>query len=256
MIPVQAVPEPASFDRAVRQKGLNAIAELTGAPASKRPGPRRRKRYPRPEDIPASELPDTWTQALPELRRRYREMCAYTAMFICDVTGAESVDHWIPKSERWDLAYEWSNLRLCTSRINAKKGTRKGLVDPFVVGDGWFALNLLTGEVIAGPGAPPARLAAIERTISADGLDLNRKAFCARREKHIEEYLRGVPLWHLEQHSPFVARELRRQGWLRPQDVLASAAAGHGRATGLTRRGRPRRSARGGARWGRAGSAR
>lgn len=218
MIPVRQAPEPASFDRLVRQKGLAAVAELTGAPTAKPRGLRRSKRYPRPEDIPANELPETWTQALPELRRCYRETCAYTAMFICDVTGAESVDHWIPKSQRWDLAYEWSNLRLCASRINAKKGTRTGLVDPFLVGEEWFALNLLAGEVLVGPKAPKAQLAAIERTISPEGLDLNRQVFCARRGKHIEGYLLGVPLWHLEQHSPFVARELRRQGWLRPAD--------------------------------------
>lgn len=218
MIPVRPAPEPESFERLVRQKGLAAVAELTGAPAAKRRGPPRSKRYSRPEDIPSDDLPDTWKQALPELRTRYRETCAYTAMFICDVTGAESVDHWIPKSQQWRLAYEWSNLRFCASRINAKKGTRTGLVDPFLVGEEWFALNLLAGEVLVGPKAPKAQLAAIERTISPEGLDLNRQVFCDRRGQHIEDYLRGMPLWHLEQHSPFVARELRRQGWLRSAD--------------------------------------
>lgn len=143
-------------------------------------------------------------------------------MFICDVTGAASVDHWIPKSERWDLAYEWTNLRFCASRFNAKKGTRQGLVDPFEVRDGWFALNLVSCEVVVGPEAPAEHLAAIERRISRDGLDLNGRPLCGRREQHLDDYLTGeVSLRYLEKHSPFVAREARRQGLL-PRAVMSA----------------------------------
>ena len=224
MIPVPPAPEPDDFGDKVRKRGLAAIAELTGTPAPKRRGPKRAPRYASAADIPPERLPDYWTRALDDLAERYHNLCAYTALYLRPGTANRTVDHWIPKSADWRQAYEWTNFRLAAGLVNAYKGTRTGLVDPFTIKAGWFALDLLSFKVVVGPKSPPARVSAIQATIGKDGLHLNLEDFRRAREKNAQDYWNGVPLWHLKEHSPFVASELQRQGWLRHDDRAGRAA--------------------------------
>lgn len=218
MIPVVAAQEPQAFDHSVRQPGLRAIAEMVGkAPPSPRTSGRAfAKITDRERDIPAAKFPPYWTKALDDLMTAYRQVCAYACFRIHPVTGARSADHFAAKSRTWRQVYEWSNYRLCCSRMNARKNDFGGVLDPFAIQPGWFQLELLGFQVIPDRALPRLRREAIQDTI--DRLGLND--FRADRAKDAERYWnRGVSLEVLREESPFVAEELHRQGRLNPGDV-------------------------------------
>jgi hypothetical protein len=100
------------------------------------------------------------------------------------------------------------------------------VLDPFEIGDGWFALDLNSFKTVVGPQAPPERSDAITATIKRLGLDSAEVAETRRRAANAywspPAGKPPVPLWFLEENQPFVARELRRQGRLRPEDLPPS----------------------------------
>ncbi len=214
MIPVAPAPGPATFDDRVRQRGLAAIDELIGRkPRRPRPGPRRKPVAKRAEDVPARCFPDFWRLALDELLVAYQRRCAYLALYLEPATGSPSVDHMLPKSKAWDQVYEWLNYRLCASLVNATKGDRSDMLDPFEIGERWFGLELVGFQVVVGPDAPARQRAAIEQTIV--GVGLNQPECCRAREEYVVRYQGGdISLAYLRQRAPFVAAELSRQGRL------------------------------------------
>lgn len=218
MIPVTPAKEPPDFDSKVRQKGLAAIDELLGeTPRIARPGRRRKAIASRPEEIPPDAFPPFWRKALGDMLHAYERRCAYLALYIEHATGSPTVDHVAPRSRAWDQVYEWSNYRLCAALINAKKNDLTGVLDPFEIKAGWFALELVGFQVIQGPSAPADRIAEIERTIK--DLGLNARDCCSARQEYVESYeSRHIDLEYLERRAPFVASELRRQGRLRQED--------------------------------------
>lgn len=120
----------------------------------------------------------------------------------------------VAKSMRWDQVYEWRNYRLACSLMNARKGAVAGVLDPFDIEDGWFALELYEFQVMPGRGPSADVLTAVEETI--ERLRLNDLECCRARSKFAEEYWQShISLDHLRRHAPFVARELQRQGKLR-----------------------------------------
>jgi 5-methylcytosine-specific restriction endonuclease McrA len=129
MIRVHLAPEPSTFDAEVRQPGLNALAELVGEPSRVRTGPKRPKIADRREDIRSKDFPTYWREALPDLLTAYHRICAYTALYIHRITGAQSVDHMAAKSSHWRDVYEWNNYRLACARVNSRKGVKSPL-DP------------------------------------------------------------------------------------------------------------------------------
>ena len=108
MIPVQLQPEPADFDRNVRQPGRNWLTNhriaLNAAP-------------PR-----ASALPNYWTHSNKQVWYAYSGVCAYLAIYFEWVTGAASTDHFVAKSRNAGDAYEWNNYRLSCLGPNRNKG--------------------------------------------------------------------------------------------------------------------------------------
>lgn len=109
MIPIRAAPEPASFKDKVRRPGLAALAELVGEePGHRRRGPKRKAQYARREDIrwDRHRRLAYWTEALDDLRAAYDQRCAYLAVEIPYAAGWATVDHFVPKSHDWRLAYE------------------------------------------------------------------------------------------------------------------------------------------------------
>jgi 5-methylcytosine-specific restriction endonuclease McrA len=216
MIPVTMAPEPQDFDLEVRQKGLRLLNELTGVRVlSPRKGPRREVVALRKDQIPPTKYEPYWTECLGDLMTAYDAVCAYTCFRIHPVTGARSVDHFFPKSQSWDQVYEWSNYRLCCTQINAKKGTHLDVVDPFLVQPDWFELDLVGFQVLPGKDLDPPTRSRVQATIVR--LDLN--AFRSHREAAAEEYWCGDVIYSfLQRNSPFVARELKRQGRTRVGD--------------------------------------
>jgi len=68
MIPVILAEAPVDFESRVRQKGLDAIAELVGEqPSRPRTGSKRNKIADRREDIPSDAFPTYWRDVLPDM---------------------------------------------------------------------------------------------------------------------------------------------------------------------------------------------
>lgn len=216
MIRVIASREPDNFDEEVRQPGRLALAELCGL-EPKRPRKAGKPFEPlpnakRPDDIPTHRLPTYWTRALPQLMQAYHEVCAYSCSRIHGITGARTVDHFIPRKDDRKLAYEWSNFRLSCAKMNAKKGTHR-VIDPFDPIDGWFELELVFFQMKPGTGLDDGKRAEVLRTIKK--LDLKNQSLLDTRAIHAEGYWQGhYSFEHLVRESPFVARELRRLGRL------------------------------------------
>lgn len=224
MIPVIPAPEPTTFDARVRQPGLSAIDELVGRPPRLvRPGRGRKQLLidgspiTREDQIPARAFPDFWTRILPELHAAYKGLCAYLAVYIERVTGARSVDHMVPKSRSWTVVYEWTNYRLACSWMNAHKNDAPDVLDPFLIGDDWFQLELVGFQVLPGATLSLAVRRQVQETI--DRLDLNDHECRKLRTAYAEAYSTGDISWtYLVRRAPFVARELDRQGQRRPEN--------------------------------------
>lgn len=217
MIPVAAADEPSDFDARVRQPGLRAIAELCGkpSPTKRTAGHALQKIADHEAAIPVDALPSYWVESLDDLMTRYHEICAYSCFRIHPATGARSVDHFVAKSRHWKRIYEWSNYRLCSSRLNARKSAVSTVLDPFRIKPGWFQLELVGFQVHPDRSLSKPQQAKIQRTIDRLGLD----DFRHDREEDAELYSsKDVPLRVLKKESPFVADELRRQGRLNRGD--------------------------------------
>jgi len=231
MIPVTAQPEPQApdydFHHDVFERGEDALRQLVGLqPLRKWRGRRIKARVSRFEDVTPEMLRKYayWTRAMPALHSAYRGYCAYLARYI-ELVEIPTTDHFVALANTSDprLAYTWSNLRLAHALVNSVKSDIPGVLDPFEVGDGWFALDLGTFKTVVGPNAPPERQDAVRRTITA--LHLDGRELAVTRRRAAERYwspppgLDPLPLWCLEQDEPFVARELRRQGRLNLGDT-------------------------------------
>lgn len=219
MIRVTPAPEPEYFDARVRQQGLRALAELVGeVPDQKRRGRPRKIVAVRREDLKSYQFPPIWTEALDSLCEAYHRICAYTGLYIERVTGSPTVDHMVPKTRDWKLAYEWSNYRLACALMNARKGEYTDVLDPFEVGDDWFGLEFVAYQVVVRDGLDAGNRRRVQATI--ERLQLRDEECCKARGAYVEAYLSGeMPLGRLEQRAPFIARELRRQGRLREDDI-------------------------------------
>ncbi len=223
MIPVQPADKPDNFDAMVRNPGLRAIMRRVGVkvPGGGRPP---KKIYARPEDIPSDEFPKLWRASIPDLMRRYKNLCAYTALFIEDGTGDATVDHFVPVSVDWRGAYEWPNYRLACGQVNTNKDVATPL-DPFDIKEGWFELELVEYQVVPGTGIVDPLHTQIKTSID-DVLGLNDVEFRRQRSTYADDYLVGhISLDYLERRAPFVARELRRQGKLHPTDQPTAVPA-------------------------------
>jgi len=191
MMPVVRQPEPNTFDGDVRQPGV-AFLKTSPNPTRKQ---FRKHGY--------------WTKCLPDLRRAYGGVCAYSSMWI---PFGGSVDHFEPKSVKPLLAYEWSNYRLASERLNHYKADSTSVVDPFEVQSGWFELDFATFFVLPGPQLPVDVTARIEETIRT--LRLNSDDSLVRGRFDItKDYADGhVTLGYLQSRYPLISSELIRQG--------------------------------------------
>lgn len=232
MIHVTPAAEPASFDAAVRRKGLLALAEMTGKQPphpriAGRPFRQLTREIVKPDnttekipitqeaDIPSSKLPAYWTEALDDLMTAYCRICAYSCFRIHPVTGGRSVDHMAPRSRAWNNVYEWNNYRLASTRLNSRKADFEDVLDPFEVQNGWFVLDLVGFQVLPAHNLDEATRSQIQDTI--DRLGLND--FRSDRERDAENYWAGEVSFNvLLEESPFVAMELQRQNRLREED--------------------------------------
>lgn len=228
MLPVNPQPEPPHIHQSVAIKGLNILLELTGQPAAPRKGRARPVVASDISLIPLKVLTQKsnsiWTRALPDLRVRYSNTCAYVGVRIIDIAH---VDHFKPKSKHQHLAYNWSNFRLASPMVNGFKKEHEDILDPFCVESGWFELDLLTGKVDAGRHlTDPGLIQSIRDTIKR--LKLNEyQPYVDLRLEYINRYINSmdpiasmaVPAINFAALSidfPYVAAEIDRQGKKRP----------------------------------------
>lgn len=199
MIHVHAQPEPALFDRDIRQKGLAFLRD---------------KHIALDQQLPVNTvLRPYWRKCLDDLYQSYNGVCAYLGVHFERVTGSATVDHFIAKSKLPGLAYEWHNYRLACASMNSRKRDYETVLDPFEVVNGWFQLQLDTGHIYPNPELTDSLRRQVQDTIDRLGLDDwgNREM----RARHYEDY-RSIPLpsEFLARRSPFVWAEARRQGIL------------------------------------------
>ena len=91
--------------------------------------------------------PPYWLNAWEDVANAFEDRCAYTAMWI----GAPgTVDHFVSVDEKRRLAYEWSNYRYAAGWINSSKSklSSRDIIDPFVVGKGWFEILLPSCQMV------------------------------------------------------------------------------------------------------------
>ena len=121
MIRVEEQKEPATFEARVKEPGALFLGTNPN---------------PTSDDWKAHEY---WRRVGRELYEAYDGICAYTCQKIEVVTGSATVDHFVPKSVRSGLAYDWSNFRLVCGRMNGRKGNQQDVLDPFGLENGVFS---------------------------------------------------------------------------------------------------------------------
>ena len=104
--------------------------------------------------------------------------------------------------------------------MNARKGVAD-VLDPFEIGEGWFALELVEFQVVPGHGLPSNVRAQVVDTIAT--LRLSDSICCKARAAYAQNYWDGeISLSYLRRHAPFVAKELERHGRLRSNEELVA----------------------------------
>lgn len=189
MIRFDLQPEPATFDQDVRQPGKTWLAA-------------------HPEQ---KNFPDYWTKCSDDLAAAFRDLCAYTAMYIEDGT----TDHYLSKNVDGNrhLVYEWSNYRYACRRVNGAKGNYDDkILDPFEVkDDGWFEVLLPSLQLVRTDRVPAELQAKVDFTLQQLRL-VNHRKIINRRKKFLRLYNEGkLTLNGLRELAPLVAAAVERQ---------------------------------------------
>lgn len=195
MIPVKPQPEPDIFDQCVRIPGKRFLDSLSGS----KPTTRQWGNH------------DYWKHIRFQLYKAYRGMCAYSAHWIPCGSVVPNVDHYVPKSVKAEIAYEWSNYRLAGALVNALKGDWQDVLDPFAIEDDWFFLKFPSLLLHPNPELPSLTQQQIWNTINRLRLNDNQ-TFVEERSAWLEPYCQGKEDFSvLKKNAPFIAYELERQ---------------------------------------------
>lgn len=198
MIPVVCRKAPKGFNRRVWQPGRAHLASINHPFI----GPLRL----------GAQLKPFWRLVLGVLRRRHGGICAYTALHVPQVTGAHTVDHFVPKSVDVGSAYRWRNFRFACNWVNLRKGVAQDVLDPFTLRPGTFTLSLGDGSMAAASTLCEVDRLRAQQTIAR--LQLNHSLLRRRRLEDWRVYIKYRCEEVLVRTSPFVWHEARRQGLL------------------------------------------
>lgn len=192
MIPILEKPEPQGFNHKVREPGLTFL-----------------KTNSRPKSVEWKNR-DYWRRSLQDLYSSYEGICAYSAEWIPYNTGVATVDHFVPKSVNPKLAYEWTNYRLSSLKLNSRKKDYQDILDPFTLEDETFVIDFPSLIV-----KPNSRLSDQQKNLvnaTIKRLGLNNEASIKSRHRWIRGYANDdISLNFLDNNAPFIAFELRRQ---------------------------------------------
>lgn len=193
MMPIISRPEPKDFDAEVRRPGQSFL-----------------RHHPNPStrDWNSNRY---WKKAHNWMYSSYDGICAYSGEWIAKPA---SIDHFLPKNRHPYLAYEWSNYRLSSPRLNQYKDDYEGLIDPFSVNSGWFVLELPSCLIRPGDGLSAKEKKKIEKTIRI--LRLNDDDDLVQNRCNMLVYLAkgDISLNFLRAKYPYLVSEITRQGLL------------------------------------------
>jgi hypothetical protein len=190
VIRVLQQPEPVTFSAGVRVPGNTFLRGLRRAPSKQE-----------------WSQNNFWRYCITDLQTAYRDVCAFTSCWLPD---SASVDHFMPKTRSPNLAYEWSNYRLASQKVNSKKGNAT-VLDPFTIDDTWFILDFGSSMVRPSRQQPTNTQAIVQQTITT--LGLNDRTWIRVRFTVLRQYANlKVTFDYLQECYPFIARELDRQG--------------------------------------------
>lgn len=191
MIYVHPQPEPENFENTVRKPGKKFLQKTSH--------PINWKHH------------EYWQKSLPDLYRVYGGICAYSAHWIPRSLTDPTVDHFIPKSNRPELAYEWDNFRLSCGRLNRLKLNYEDVLDPFTIGADWFWMHFPSLQLQPNKQLEHQDKSRIWATIAR--LQLNGSVAIEGREVWIKDYHdRQISFEFLKRNAPLIAREIERQG--------------------------------------------
>lgn len=195
MIPIQLSPEPTDFNTRVREKGNQWI-----------------NNHPNSDKYPA-----LWADYLPYLAMSRQQICSYYSIYLEPSSGAETVDHFKPKSKHRNLVYEWCNYRYCCLDANRKKHIYEDVIDPIKLpletGKHTFEIDFSDGSVRANPSLSTINIQVANTTIKR--LKLNDIKLKNSRMDYLYLCLTNkIEPSFLKARSPFVYAEALRQGLL------------------------------------------
>ena len=191
MIHIDLQPEPSSFDTRVRVPGNQFLA-----------------RVPIPNSSQWSKH-NYWNRCSDELYQAYGGICAYTGQWFPRSTTNVSVDHYFPKSQYPEKAYEWDNYRLTTPVMNNYKSDKQ-VLDPFMIADGDFVLDFPSCLIRPRKDMGPSLKSKVTQTINI--LHLNDEDQANQRCEVVLAYVTdNISLSYMLSKYPYIAKELIRQ---------------------------------------------
>ena len=196
MIAVAQQPEPANFDTDVRQPGKQFLDQ------NPNPSGKEFKKH------------GYWSRVTDDLMSAYQNICAYTCWYLVKTTAKNdaSVDHFKPKDKHRLLAYEWSNYRLASQRVNNHKGNSEDVLDPFEIETGWFVLDFPSCLVIPGDDLPDIITTdEVLNTIKALKLNEYEEFVDNRLDIMMRFGNSDIEMAEIEKRYPFIASEITRQ---------------------------------------------
>ncbi|MCI0692539.1 hypothetical protein L0337_11120 [candidate division KSB1 bacterium] len=201
MILINERPEPADFDHKVRKLGREFLAKVPNPTEQEF----KNKAY--------------WRKAFIDLYNAYHGICVYSSSWVPG-SGA-TVDHFLPKARVCSLAYEWSNFRLASMKLNSRKQNFLDVIDPFKIGLDWFWLGFPSMLISPNPALNPIQEKRVSETIAR--LKFNEDEVLINDRLHwVLEYRdTKITIDDLTRKAPFIAHELQRQNLL-DKDKLRS----------------------------------
>src|SRR5204862_6453922 len=110
-------------------------------------------------------------------------------------------------------AYEWSNYRYAAGWINSSKSklSSRDIIDPFVVGKGWFEILLPSCQMVRTRRCPKKFRTRADNMLNR--LHLGHDERVVRYRRHwLEQYDRKkIPLSDLDQKAPLLAEAVRKR---------------------------------------------
>ena len=161
-----------------------------------------------------------WSKIHDYLYDKHNGVCLYCASWTprrrqqSPLLDHTSIDHFIPKTSDARFAYEWSNFRLCRSRLNNYKANFQDVLDPCFVSDDWFHLDFSSFLIRPSPHLADADLRqSVIDTVRRLRLNTDND-YVNERIQVVKEYSSGnLSLNTLKEKFPFIAYQMGIQNF-------------------------------------------